>query len=118
MEEKFKNILTQRFHDYFYQKVKDKSLEADKFFEDFGVSGVNKPQFFSGMRSGHRGITPDQVLIAWEKYGVRPDYLFGIVNQPESLVAEPPPSYSKKLKKDIDKIRKALDELERKIENK
>jgi hypothetical protein len=115
VDQKFKNIVTQRFHDYFYEKLKDKVLDTNRFFEDFGQLGANKFQFFSGMRSGHRGVTPEQVLIAFEKYGVRPDYLFGIVEEPISMVAEPAKPYAKSISTDISKIRKILDELEKKV---
>lgn len=115
MDHKFKNIVTQRFHDYFYDKLKDHVLGTDKFFDDFGIQGSNKFQFFSGMRSGHRGVTPEQVQIAWDKYAVRPDYLFGIVDDPISILAEPAPTYAKSISTDISKIRKLLDEVEKKI---
>jgi hypothetical protein len=48
---------------------------------------------------------------------VRPDYLFGIVNQPVNVLAEPPAAYARGAKKDLDKIRALLDQLEKKIEN-
>jgi hypothetical protein len=115
--QRFKNIVTERFHEYFYEKLKAKEINSDEFFAIFDVAGINKFQFFSGMRSGHRGVTPEQVQIAWEKYNVRPDYLFGIVNQAENLLAEPPAKYSTGAKKDIKKIRELLDQLEKKIEN-
>lgn len=115
--QRFKNSITERFHNYFYEKLKSKQLDSAKFFEDFEVADNSKYSFFSGMRSGHRGVTPEQVQIAWELYGVRPDYLFGIVNQAENILAEPPASYAKGAKKDIDKIRALLDQLEKKIEN-
>lgn len=118
MSQKFKNILTERFHDYFYQKLKSKELESVKFFNDFEIGENSRYSFFSAMRSGHRGVTPEQVQLAWEKYGVRPDYLFGIVNQAESMAAEPPPVYAKSVKKDLAKIRELLEQLEKKIENK
>jgi hypothetical protein len=115
--QRFKNIVTERFHEYFYGKLKAKEIDSEEFFAAFEVSGINKFQFFSGMRSGHRGITPEQVQIAWEVYGVRPDYLFGIVNQPVNVLAEPPAAYARGAKKDLDKIRALLDQLEKKIEN-
>jgi hypothetical protein len=115
--QRFKNSITERFHDYFYDKLKSKELDSVKFYEDFEVADNSKYSFFSGMRSGHRGVTPEQVQIAWEKYNVRPDYLFGIVNQAENLLAEPPAKYSTGAKKDIKKIRELLDQLEKKIEN-
>jgi hypothetical protein len=115
---KFRDILTERFHDYFYPKVRDKEIDMDQFFANFGISETTRYSFFSGMRSGSRGITSDAVQIAWDKYGVRPDYLFGVVNQPENVLAEPPPKYAKSISTDISKIRKLLDDLEKKIENK
>jgi hypothetical protein len=116
--QKFKDEMTRRFHDYFYQKLRDKEIDSIRFYEDFGVSDTAKYQFFSAMRSGYKGITSQQIQIAWEKYGVRPDYLFSIVNQAESMAAEPPPRYAKSVSTDIAKIRKLLDDLEKKIENK
>jgi hypothetical protein len=110
--------LTQRFHDYFYPKVGSKEIDMNVFFKDFGIAESTKYSFFSGMRSGQRGITSDHVQIAWEKYGVRPDYLFGVIEEPMSMVAEPAPTYAKSISTDIRKIRKLLDELEKKIENK
>jgi hypothetical protein len=98
--------------------VKDKEIDMDAFFTDFGIAESTRYSFFSGMRSGQRGITFDQVRIAWEKYGVRPDYLFGVVNQAENVLAEPPAHYAKSISTDIKKIRKLLDDLEKKIENK
>lgn len=115
--QRFKDEMTRRFHDYFYSKIKEKELGADEFYKNFNVSDVSKYSFFSGMRSGVKGITSEQVQIAWEKYNVRPDYLFGIVNQAENLLAEPPAKYSTGVKKDIKKIRDLLDQLEKKIEN-
>jgi hypothetical protein len=115
--QRFKDEITRRFHDYFYQKIKEKKLVADEFYKNFNVSDVSKYSFFSGMRSGVKGITAEQVQIAWEVYGVRPDYLFGIVNQPVNVLAEPPAAYARGAKKDLDKIRALLDQLEKKIEN-
>jgi hypothetical protein len=118
VSEKFKNILTERFHDYFYPKLTNRELDKNKFWNDFNVSSQSRYSFFSAMRSGAKGVTSEQIQIAWEKYGVRPDYLFGIVNQPESMAAEPPAHYAKSVSTDIKKIRKLLDDLEKKIENK
>jgi hypothetical protein len=114
---KFKNFLTERFHDYFYEKLRDKVIDPGKFWEDFGLAEASRYSFFSAMRSGHRGVSAEQVLIAWDKYGVRPDYLFGIVDDPLSIAAEPAPIYAKSISTDISKIRKLLDEVEKKVQN-
>lgn len=115
MSQKFRDILTQRFHDYFYQKVKDKQFSMEDLMADFGISESTRYSFFSGMRSGQRGITSDQVQVAYEKYGVRPDYLYGIIDEPVNVAAEPVPTYVKNITTDISKIRKILDELEKKV---
>jgi hypothetical protein len=112
---RFKSIIVQRFHDYFYPRLTSREIDPARFFEDFDVKEQAKYQFFSGMRSGAKGVTADQALIAFEKYGVRPDYLFGIVEEPVSMVAEPAKPYAKSISTDISKIRKLLDELEKKV---
>jgi hypothetical protein len=111
----FKNSLTERFHDYFYEKLRDKVIDPESFWENYGLAAASRYSFFSAMRSGHRGVSAEQVLIAFEKYRVRPDYLFGIVEEPVSMVAEPAKPYAKSISTDISKIRKLLDELEKKV---
>jgi hypothetical protein len=65
---KFKSITAHRFHDYFYPKLSTREIDQVQFFTDFGVKDQAKYQFFSGLRSGAKGVTAEQVLIAWDKY--------------------------------------------------
>lgn len=118
--EQFKNTPTARFFQYFYPKLKSGEVDKAQFFDNMGVgiTPANQMQFFTGFKNGQRSITLEHINAAWDHYRVSPNYLFGLSEDPQSMVAEPSQVYSSTVKKDIDKIRKALDELERKIENK
>lgn len=112
--EKFKNLPTRRFYDYFYPRLKEKAIDTDDFFEKMGVgiNVMNRMQFFTQMKTGHKGITMDQVAHAWNHYGVTPNYLFGLTNETgtgESVVLEPGVAYLPEIKKDIMQIRKLIE---------
>jgi hypothetical protein len=113
----FKNIPSRNFYWHFYEKVKNQEIDRQKFFENMGVgiSVVNQMQFFSGLRNGHKGITVDHIQAAWDHYQLSPNFLFGILA--EALAAEPDPLYAKSISTDISKIRKLLDEVEKKIKS-
>lgn len=116
---RFKNIATQRFHDYFYPKVSRKEIDAGDFFDAMGVqvNVNNRLIFFSGMRLGQRSITLEHLQAAWERYGISPNYFFGLSEEPISQIAEPDQVYRKSVANEISKIRKILDSLEKKLEN-
>ncbi|MBE7172507.1 MAG: hypothetical protein INR73_18120 [Williamsia sp.] len=76
----FKNESSRRFHQYFYPRVKEREIDSKKFFEDFQISYANPMQFFSGLRYGDRSITLEHIDIAQRKYGVNPNYLFGLTD--------------------------------------
>jgi hypothetical protein len=118
--DKFKNAPSRNFYLYFYPRVSSGEIDRSVFFERMGVgiSPANQMQFFRGFKNGHKGITLEHMTAAWEYYQVSPNYLFGLSADPVSMVAEPSKVYAKSISTDILKIRKMLDDLEKKIENK
>jgi hypothetical protein len=113
----FKNVPSRLFYQHFYDKVKNHEIDRQEFFEYMGVgiSPVNQMQFFTGLRNGHKSITVEHIIAAWAHYRVAPNFLFGISVDPVSMVAEPAKVYAKSISTDISKIRKLLDELEKKV---
>lgn len=118
--QKFKNTPSRVFFEYFYSKLKNGELERGLFFERMGVgiSVANQMQFFTGLRNGHKSVTIDHIQAAWEHYQVTPNYLFGLSAEPMSMAAEPEQVYNLDLRKDLVKLRKTIDDIERKLDNK
>lgn len=117
--QKFKNKVSATFYSYFYSKLKDGELDRAQFFDRMGVgiSPANQMQFFTGLRNGHKSVTIDHIIAAWDHYQVAPNYLFGLSDLPMSMVAEPMAVYKKSVARDIKKIHDLLNQLESKIEN-
>lgn len=112
--ENFKNEPSRRFHTYFYQKVKDKEIDFVQFFKDFGISYANKMQFFSGLRYGDRSVTIEHIEVAQKKYGINPDYLFGLTNvatkEGDYILNEPPVGYGDEYRREVGgKLREIFD---------
>lgn len=112
----FKNEYTKRFHDYFYYKLKNKELNADEFYTRMGVSDNTRFVFFSAMRKGKSSITAEHIRISLEKYGVRPDYFFGV--SVENIEVDMNHlNHSKELIDMIQSLKQGLNALEKKITN-
>ena len=78
--QKFKNLPTQKFYEYFYPKVQAKTIDLSRFVKDFDIhhSVNNKMVFFNQLKEGLKGITIEQLEIAYKNYGISPNYFFGI----------------------------------------
>lgn len=112
----FKIPYTKRFHDYFYYKIKRKEINADDFFTIFGVAEISRYSFFSSMRSGKGSVTAEHIRIAFENYGVKPDYFFGASE--EIMIGDMAQlQKSKEILQDIETLKQGLNALEKKITN-
>lgn len=113
--ENFKNEISRRFYNYFYPKIQNKEIESDEFYESFGVNKYgNRTVFLHGLKYGHKSVTIDQVDIAYKKYGINPDYLFGLkeVATPDGdyVLSEASPKYGEEYRREVGrKLREILD---------
>lgn len=112
----FKNEYTRRFHDYFYYKLKNKEIDPETFYELMGVAESNRFAFFSAMRKGRGSATAEHIKIAMDKYGVRPDYIFGASLEEQQVNTEAL-SEMKEITDMIETLKQGLNALEKKILN-
>ncbi len=113
--EKFRNEASRRFYTFFYSKIQNKEIDADEFYENFGVSSYgNRTVFLHGLKYGTKSVTTDQIEIASKKYGLHPDYLFGMTNiattEGDYVLSEASANYGDEYRKDVGrKLKEILD---------
>lgn len=74
--DKFKDLPTQRFYEFFQAKIKNKEITYTEFAGIFGKSKTNPHQFMQDLKTAKKGITVKHILIAQEEYGLQPQKLF------------------------------------------
>lgn len=74
--DKFTDTPSQRFYEFFQQKIQNNELTYDEFAESFGKTRQGAYTFFNQLKRGKQGITVKFILIAEKEYGLKPKALF------------------------------------------
>ena len=73
---KFVNLPSQRFYEFFKEKLQSKKITIDEFAESFGKTKQQAYTLMNSLKNGRQGITVNFILIAEKEYKLKPKTLF------------------------------------------
>lgn len=72
----FVNLPSQRFYEFFNEKLQSKKITIDEFAESFGKKRQSAYTYLNQLKRGRVGVTVSMILIAEREYKLKPKSLF------------------------------------------